>query len=111
MATNELCLNRYPTHWANKIIIVNDNVRIDPPYALENCRASKENKLAETQIRKVLEGYYTKKAGVAGSSAVPSAVNSGTSTPSGTRPGQTGGPASGGNARPAVVPAVPRKGG
>jgi len=73
-----------PSFWDNKSIIVNNNVRIDPPYGVDDCRAPKDSKQAELQIRKMLEGYYAKKR------------DGGRQTPSGVKP---------------VVPAVPRKGG
>jgi hypothetical protein len=50
-----------PTRWTGTTIIVNDSVRVDFPYNVENCRAAKDNQSAESQIRKVLEGYYSKK--------------------------------------------------
>jgi len=73
-----------PTRWADNSIIVNNNVKIDPPYRIEDCKAGKAGKQAEAHIRKVLSGYYEKN-------------GSGASTPSkGVVP---------------ALPAVPRKGG
>jgi len=63
---------------------VNNSVRIDPPYRLEDCKAPKDKKQAETHIRKVLSGYYDK-------SGRETPVNAGKASP--------------------VVPALPRKGG
>lgn len=80
--------NRLPTRWAGTSIIVNDNVKIDPPYRIEDCKANKANKQSEVHIRKVLGGYYERN-GTSGSGA---------STPV---------PAN----KPNVVPALPRKGG
>jgi len=74
-----------PSFWDNKSIIVNNNVRIDPPYGVDDCKAPKDSKQAEAQIRKMLEGYYAKKR------------DGGRETPSG-------------GVKP-VVPALPRKGG
>jgi hypothetical protein len=74
-------------------------VLVQPPYAVENCRAPKDQKQAEGQIKRVLEGYYTKRKGGNGSvnANTGSTANSGTNTPvAGTR---------------TVVPALPRKGG
>jgi len=84
-----------PSFWDGKSIIVNNNVRIDLPYGVDNCRASKDNKQAETQIRNMLQGYYTKK----NQGDTGSGTGSGRQTPSGA-----------GGVRP-VVPALPRKGG
>lgn len=74
---------------------MNDAVLVSPPYAVENCRAPKDSKQAEGQIKRVLEGYYQKRK--AGNSNTNTAANSGVSTP-------VGGPRT-------VVPALPRKGG
>jgi len=73
-----------PARWDGQSIIVNDSVRVDPPYSTEDCKAPKDRQPAEVHVRKVLEGYYRKKA-------------------------QTNSNAGGAN-RP-VMPAVPRKGG
>jgi protein LSM12 len=59
--TVELTLQRYNTRWHGTSIIVDDAVRIDPPYKTENCKAPKEKQVALTQMKKVLEGYYQKK--------------------------------------------------
>jgi hypothetical protein len=56
-------------------------VRVDAPYTVDDARAAKDNKQAEIQIKKVLEGYYSKKKA---------------QQPTNSRP---------------VVPALPRKGG
>jgi protein LSM12 len=56
-----MLFNSLPTRWNGTTIIVNDSVRVDSPYNIENCRAGKDNQPAEAQIRKVLEGYYSKK--------------------------------------------------
>jgi len=82
-----------PVYWDGQSIIVNSSVRVDPPYAVENCKAPRDKQQAEVQIRKVLEGYYNKKrqGGYAG--------------------GGGGGGGGGGSASRPVVPAIPRKGG
>jgi hypothetical protein len=66
-------------------MIVNDSVRVDPPYSIDDCKAPKDKQSAEVRIREILEEYYRKK--------TQTSYNN----------------ASGAN-RP-VVPAVPRKGG
>jgi len=76
-----------PTRWAGTSIIVNDNVKIDPPYRIEDAKSNKAGKQAETHVRKVLGGYYERNG----------ASGSGASTPATTKPN--------------VVPALPRKGG
>ncbi|KAF2670869.1 hypothetical protein BT63DRAFT_423150 [Microthyrium microscopicum] len=82
-----------PVRWNNQQIVVNDAVVVNPPYAVEDCRAPKDKQAAESQIKRVLEGFYAKKKG----GHVGSNANSGANTP-----------VPGGN-RP--VPALPRKGG
>jgi len=73
---------QYQMSWSNNSIIVNNGVRIDPPYRIEDCKAPKDKKQAETHIRKLLTGYYER---------------NGRETPV--------------NAPKGVVPALPRKGG
>jgi hypothetical protein len=51
-------VNRLPTRWSENTIIVNNSVRVDPPYRIEDCKASKDKKPAEAQIKRVLSGYY-----------------------------------------------------
>jgi hypothetical protein len=53
-----MILRRLPTRWNENTIIVNNNVRIDPPYRIEDCKAQKDKKQAEAHIKKVLSGYY-----------------------------------------------------
>jgi hypothetical protein len=79
--------NSLPTRWANTTIIVNDSVRVDSPYSVDDARAAKDNKPAEIQIKKVLEGYYNKKK---------------LQQPAASQPAATPRP---------VIPALPRKGG
>jgi len=50
-----------PTRWNENTIIVNNNVRIDPPYRIDDCKAQKDKKQAEAHIKKVLAGYYERK--------------------------------------------------
>jgi len=82
-------LSRLPARWADQTIVVSDSVLVKPPYSLDDVSAPKNKADALAQIKRVLEGYYSKK-------GASSAANSGTSTPAANRP---------------VVPAVPRKGG
>jgi len=80
-----------PVRWNDQTIIVSDSVLVKPPYGISDCRAPKDKQFAEAQIKRVLEGFYSRKKG-----GNVSIADSGTSTPAN---------------RPAVVPALPRKGG
>jgi len=52
-----------PTRWAENSIIVNEGVRVDPPYRVQDVKAPKDKKQAETHIKKVLSGYYERNGG------------------------------------------------
>jgi len=87
-----------PTRWADKTIVVSDSVLVESPYGVDNTKAPGDKKNALAHIKRIVDGYWTKKKN-GGSST-------GTSTPTGNGP-----------AVPpprAPVPAVPlalRKGG
>jgi len=83
-------INRLPARWAATQIVVSDSVLIDSPYGVDNVKAPADKKVALAQIKRVVDGYWQKKA----------TGKSGTSTPVGNGP-----PAR------VPVPAVPRKGG
>ncbi|KAE9961624.1 phosphogluconate dehydrogenase (decarboxylating) gnd1, partial [Venturia inaequalis] len=50
-----------PTRWNNQQIIINDAVVLEPPYRVENCKAPEKKSAALQQIKKVVEGYWSKK--------------------------------------------------
>jgi len=56
-------MSRLPTRWAETSIIVNDAVRIDAPYGVGDCKAPQDKTKSLEQVRKVLEGYYSRKKG------------------------------------------------
>jgi hypothetical protein len=84
-------MHRLPVYWDGQSIIVNNSVRVDPPYGLEDCKAPKDKQAALVHLRAVLSGYYKDKAEK--EKAAGYKINS-----------------AGGANRP-VMPAVPRKGG
>ncbi|CAJ0874080.1 22087_t:CDS:2, partial [Entrophospora sp. SA101] len=45
-----------PCRWADEKIVVLDEVIINPPYDLENCKASSSASGSLARVRKVLEG-------------------------------------------------------
>jgi hypothetical protein len=65
---------RFQTRWTNNSIIVDNSVRVDPPYRLEDCKAPKDKKQAEAHIRRVLSGYYERNGNGAGASKAPAVV-------------------------------------
>jgi len=87
-----------PTRWSGQTIIVSDSVLVESPYGVENTKAPADKGAALNQIKRVVEGYWSKKKKGGGSST-------GASTPTGNGPAQP---------PRAPVPAVPlgqRKGG
>jgi hypothetical protein len=52
-----------PTRWADTSIVVNDNVLIPPPYALDNIRVPEGKKQSGDHVKKVVEHYYNFKKG------------------------------------------------
>lgn len=64
-----LTSSRLPTRWHANDIIVNDNVIIQPPYGVENLKANKADQNSLQHVRKVLEGYYSKKKASQGGAA------------------------------------------
>ncbi|KAK3076405.1 hypothetical protein LTS18_013126, partial [Coniosporium uncinatum] len=50
-----------PARWHEKDIIVNDAVRISPPYKSENCEAPSNNQKSLPQVRKTLDNYWARK--------------------------------------------------
>ncbi|KAF2402440.1 hypothetical protein EJ06DRAFT_507308 [Trichodelitschia bisporula] len=63
-----------PTRWDGPNIIVNDSIRVEPPYTVESLRVPKNKQGQMMQIKKVLEGFWTKKKsqqGQAGGRTVP----------------------------------------
>lgn len=51
------------TRWADTSIVVNDNVLIQPPYALDNVKFSADKRTSGDYVKKVVEHYYTSKKG------------------------------------------------
>jgi len=85
-----------PTRWNDKQIIINDSVILDAPYSPSDLKAPKEKQYTVPQIKRVVEGYWSKK-----SSGKPQNTNN-------AKPQQN----AGGNSRPGVAtPIPPRKGG
>ncbi len=48
------------TRWADKSIIVLDEVRIDPPYTVESCKAKDSNSQALDLVKKIVDGARKK---------------------------------------------------
>jgi hypothetical protein len=85
-----LILNSLPTRWDAQKIIINDAVILGPPYGVDDCKAPKEKQQALAQIKRVVEGYWSKKGG---------------------KPQTKGPQGTGGNSNPRVATPLPRKGG
>ncbi|KAI9489033.1 anticodon-binding domain-containing protein [Zychaea mexicana] len=45
-----------PCRWSNDIIVVLDEVLIQPPYGIENCKANASSAASLARVKKVLEG-------------------------------------------------------
>jgi hypothetical protein len=90
LRTYLLTNNSLPARWAETKIVVSDSVIIEAPYGVENVKAPADKKVALAQIKRVVDGYWTKKA----------TGKSGSSTPVGNGPPVR-----------VPVPNVPRKGG
>lgn len=55
-----LLLTSLPCRWHEKSIIVMDEVRIDPPYTVESCRAKNEASSALALVQKMVAGAREK---------------------------------------------------
>jgi protein LSM12 len=53
-------ISSLPVHWHNKSIIVMDNVRIEPPYGVEDCKAPTKHAKQLERVKELVKNEQEK---------------------------------------------------